>query len=121
MADNSPLDTNIIHGFSLDITAEELAAYCAKRAEHHGKRADLYESEAKKIAAIKRDDDMETKMISKFSSNVDPTEEMEKSAKSHRKRQRFFSFASEHFSKGRVYRLNHSDLSTLEIVPSRGY
>ena len=120
MADNT-VDSEIIQGFSLDITSLELAEYAAKRAQHHGKRADLYEAEVKKISDIKKDDDMETKMVSKFSHGNDPVAELQKSAQSHRKRERFFSFASEHFAKGRVYRLRHDDLTILEIIPSRGY
>lgn len=120
MADNK-VDSEIIQGFSLDISSLELREYCERRAEHHGKRADLYEAEVKKIAEIKKDDDMETKMVSKFSRGSDPLEELQKSADSHRKRQRFFSFASEHFAKGRVYRLRNDDLAILEIIPSRGY
>lgn len=120
MADNG-IDSEIIIGFSLDITSLELREYCEKRAEHHGKRANLYEAEAKKISDIKQGDDVETQMVSKVSNNQDPVKELERSAKEHRKRERFFGFASEHFAKGRVYRLNHSDLSILEIVPSRGY
>ena len=120
MADNT-VDSEIIQGFSLDIPSQELAAYATKRAEHHGKRADLYEAEVKKIADIKKGDDMETKMISKFSHGSDPLEELQKSAQNHRKRERFFSFAAEHFANGRTYRLRHDDLTILEIIPGRGY
>jgi hypothetical protein len=118
---NDIFDKDVIVGFSLDIKASELAEYTAKRAAHHGKRAELYEAEVERIAAIKKGDDEETQMIGKLSNTKDPVADMQQSAKHHRRRERFFQFASEHFAEGRTYRLTADALTTLEIMPGRGY
>lgn len=112
-------DKEIITGFSLDIDAVELAKYAQRRAGHHKSRADLYEEEVEKIAAIKKGDDTQEQLVSKFANNADPVAELDKSAKNHRKRERFFAFAAEHFSAGATYRLAVTDLTVLEILPAR--
>jgi len=119
--DTPKIDETVINGFALDVQGKELAEYAKRRADHHQKRADMYEAEVAKIRELKKGDDEETQMISKFNNRTDPVEELTKSAAMHGKRARFFGFASEHFVGDRTYRLRQADLELLEIFPTRGY
>jgi hypothetical protein len=114
----SEKDSNVIVGLYLDVPAAEPAEHARRRSAHHGERARIYDEEVTKIEKLQRDADKETRTLHKGSVSNSPVEGLDRSAKNHKAKERFFAFAAEHFVKDKVYRLAVSDLSAFEIAPS---
>ena len=106
----------MIQGLRLDVPAEELMERLEGRIAHHRSRAASYEAQLGKLAKVETDADDEDDPIRALR-HGSPRDGLERKLREHRDRAAFLTFLREHVVPKETYRLDESDLRTLEIVP----
>jgi hypothetical protein len=106
----------VIEGFQIELTAQQLAAYLRRRADHH------------RDAAAECDLRREQSGWSGSPESGEPSrpivacwlrwaDELDDDAAQHRRRQAALLFLGEHIVANEIYRLDRSDLQFLEMWP----
>lgn len=106
----------MIQGLQLDVRAEELIERLDARIAHHRSRAASYEAQLDKLAEVQADPEEADDPIRALR-HGSPREGLDRKFREHRDRAAFLTFLREHIVSGEIYRLEESDLRTLEIVP----
>ena len=106
----------MIRGLQLDVSAEELMERLGGRIAHHRSRAASYEAQLGKLAEVETDPDEEDDPIRALR-HGSPRDSLERKLREHRDRAAFLTFLCGHVVPTETYRLDESDLRTLEIVP----
>jgi hypothetical protein len=99
------LFTYMINGLCIDVSAKELKAHLAARADHHEQKADWYKTQAATLSEGG---------VSTGMSN-DPVRSLEQSAQQHREKAAYFRFMEQHIIENETYRLSQDDLSQIEL------
>jgi hypothetical protein len=111
-------EDGMIEGLLLDVPAEELMERLDGRIAHHRSRVASYEAQLGKLAEVQTDADDEDDPVRALRSGS-PRESLERKLREHRDQAAFLMFLREHLVPKEMYRLEESDLRTLEIVPGR--
>lgn len=121
----------IIEGVHCDVSQDELKAHCARRVEVHtgkwkhyeGKLTELVTQKQKEVARLVVEQDaadlVQRKMsgYSNYESAIDQEiERAKRKASEHKVKAQRFRFWGEHLPADAVFRLNMSDLGTLELT-----
>ena len=110
----------MIEGFRIEMTAQQLAAYLRRRADHHRDAAaecDLRREQASWPAGAPCSGDPERQLAMAWPGWIGDIDE---DAARHRQRQAALLFLGEHVVVDETYRLDRSDLQFLEMVPRDG-
>lgn len=98
----------------VDVSSDELLKILKERKKHHDDKSAAYSKQAgeltKVISAIEEDMD-----IGKVS-NGTPAESMERKAREHSEKARYYEFMIDHVIKNDTYRLSQEDLVRLGIT-----
>ena len=125
----------LVEGVKIDVKADEMKAVLGKRAEYHQKRAEWYEAQLKSLreaqgaiaakivadAGDEEDEEMAANLSNAYSKGSNfrgesPIDQLASKVKTHRARQAYFRFMSEHVIPNTTYRLKEDDLTRLELL-----
>lgn len=119
------MSSNIIEGFKVDVSTDELAAHLQLRIDHH--RGEVGKLEIK-IGKLK-DHQVEMERVNEAASVTvprggiigcgDPMQTFEAQKQLHADSVDYFTWVETHLIPNAVYRLNADDLGTLEISGAR--
>src|SRR5262245_44456743 len=111
------------------MTAQQLATYLRRRADHHRDAAaecDLRREQASWSASSAGSADPVCRVVATWPGwhrrpgSHGSTDELDQHAAEHRRRQAALLFLGEHVIANEIYRLDRSDLQFLEMVPRDG-
>jgi len=113
----------MVEELKLQISTDELKALLEGRMRYHAKKAEVLETEMKRLGEVMEDLDEEAEEIGKYSNSNsnNPVNTLRSKAKVHRDRATYFNFFSKHLMPNETYVLTQSDLSTIEVTGSRSW
>ena len=106
-----------ITGISVTINGRELAVRIEQRIRFHRERADILIQQMKKLLEVERTtaDDLPY-MLGRYDS---PRALLEMRLRRHEERATFLAFIHDHITLDAIYRLDASDLKTIDVLPGR--
>ena len=105
----------MIHGFRIDITADEMGTHLDRRIGYHRERAQECETKLQRLKALAPAADEEEEVFEMCGSST--LHGLERMVGRHRNREVFLIFARDHIVGNEVYRLSEEDLRLLEWLP----
>lgn len=102
----------MIEGLHFDLEYDELQEHLIERAAYHTERADWYQERYDELKAGGVESDRAV-------SGGNPLSNMESNIEKHRQTTQYFDFMAEHLVKNETYRLDESDLRSIEVIKSR--
>jgi hypothetical protein len=107
----------VVRGVTLHVTGKELAVRLGDRIRWHRERSDVLIEQIKKLVEVERAATGElANALIRYDS---PRTLIEKKLNEHRERASFLAFVRDHITQDDTYRLDSSDLRTMEILPER--